>query len=307
MINLAELNILTEEIDIEDIDKPENEESEDETPVNIERVELPDSVKIYLQQIGRFPLLTKKEEIELGERIKKYGCLKSKEKLVISNLRLAVHIAKKYVGRGLPLLDLIQEGNIGLMTAAEKFDYKKGHKFSTYATCWVAQSITRAISNQSRTIRLPVHAIETISKIKKTNLELTLKLGRKPTIEEIAQKLKIPIVKIAELVKSAQNTISLETPIKAKKDDSLLVVDSLADESLSIEEQAALNLTSEQLMKKMEKLLPKEKDVLYLRFGLKEEEKTLDQIGKKLGVSRERIRQIESRAIKKLKAANNWR
>lgn len=262
-----------------------------------------DAVKIYLQQIGRIPLLNTEQEVEVAREIKENHCQISKEKLVNANLRLVVSIAKKYIGRGLSFLDLIQEGNMGLIKAAEKFDYAKGYKFSTYATWWIQQAITRGIADKSRTIRLPVHMIETISKIKKVTHDLTNELNRKPTKEEIAEKLEISLSKLRAVMKSAQATISLETPLN-KKEDSTRIGDFLIDTNLSSPDTKVIqeNLFSE-IRKILSQLSQKERDVLIMRFGLDDDgnKKTLEEIGSRYGVSRERIRQIENRAISKLK------
>lgn len=262
-----------------------------------------DAVKIYLQQIGRIPLLNTEQEIEVAKRIREDNCTESKEKLVNANLRLVVSIAKKYIGRGLSFLDLIQEGNMGLIKAAEKFDYTKGYKFSTYATWWIQQAITRGIADKSRTIRLPVHMIETISKIKKATHDLTNELNRKPTKEEIAERLEISLSKLRAVMKSAQSTISLETPLN-KKEDSTRIGDFLIDNNLSSPDTKVIqeNLFVE-IRKILSQLSQKERDVLIMRFGLDDDgnKKTLEEIGTRYGVSRERIRQIENRAISKLK------
>lgn len=262
-----------------------------------------DAVKIYLQQIGRIPLLKSEEEVKVAKKIKEDACAKSKEKLVNANLRLVVSIAKKYIGRGLSFLDLIQEGNMGLIKAAEKFDYEKGYKFSTYATWWIQQAITRGIADKSRTIRLPVHMIETIGKIRKVTYDLTNELNRKPTKEEIAERLEISVSKLRAVMKSAQSTISLETPLN-KKEDTTRIGDFLIDNSSSSPDNKVIqeNLFSE-IRKILGQLSPKEKDVLIMRFGLDDDgqKKTLEEIGSRYGVSRERIRQIENRAISKLK------
>ncbi len=262
-----------------------------------------DSVKIYLQQIGRIPLLSSDEELEIAKAIKLYDDINAKEKLVNANLRLVVSIAKKYIGRGLSFLDLIQEGNMGLMRAAEKFDYEKGYKFSTYATWWIQQAITRGIADKSRTIRLPVHMIETIGKIKKATRDLTTELNRKPTKEEIAKRLEISLSKLRAILKSAQSTISLETPLN-KKEDTTRIGDFLIDNSTISPDKKVIqeNLFNE-IRRILNQLSKKERDVLIMRFGLDDDgnKKTLEEIGSRYGVSRERIRQIENRAISKLK------
>lgn len=262
-----------------------------------------DSVKIYLQQIGKIPLLSTDEEIEVARLIQETDSKFAKEKLVNANLRLVVSIAKKYIGRGLSFLDLIQEGNMGLMRAAEKFDYTKGYKFSTYATWWIQQAITRGIADKSRTIRLPVHMIETIGRIKKITRDLTTELDRKPSIEEIAEHLDIPLPKLRAVMKSAQATISLETPVNQKEDTTRIgdfIIDSA---SLSPDSKVSQENLFVEIRKILDNLSPKERDVLIMRFGLDDDgnKKTLEEIGSRYGVSRERIRQIENRAISKLK------
>ena len=261
-----------------------------------------DSVKIYLRQIGRIPLLTPDEEYETAKGVFE-GSLEAKQKLINSNLRLVVSIAKKYTNRGLSFLDLIQEGNMGLMRAAEKFDYAKGYKFSTYATWWIQQAITRGIADKSRTIRLPVHMIETISRVRKATTDLSNELNRIPLKEEIAQRLGVSISKLTSILKTTQTVVSLETPLN-QKDESSTVSDLLIDES-SIAPDT--KVTQDNLFCEMrgilDQLSSKEKDVLIMRFGLDDDgkKKTLEEIGSRYGVSRERIRQIENRAISKLK------
>ncbi|HSA07089.1 MAG TPA: sigma-70 family RNA polymerase sigma factor [Candidatus Gastranaerophilales bacterium] len=285
--------------DIDSMDITDEEPSHRE----VETSSSDDAVKIYLQQIGRVPLLSSKEEVEVAKEIKENNNQKAKEKLVNANLRLVVSIAKKYIGRGLSFLDLIQEGNMGLIKAAEKFDYAKGYKFSTYATWWIQQAITRGIADKSRTIRLPVHMIETLGKIKKATYDLTNELNRKPSKEEIAEKLEISVSKLRAVMKSAQSTISLETPLN-KKEEATRIGDFLIDNSSSSPDNKVIqeNLFSE-IRKILGQLSPKEKDVLIMRFGLDDDgnKKTLEEIGSRYGVSRERIRQIENRAISKLK------
>lgn len=262
-----------------------------------------DSVKIYLQQIGKIPLLTPEQELELAKKIKATACSDSINKLINANLRLVVSIAKKYIGRGLSFLDLIQEGNLGLMKAAERFDYSKGYKFSTYATWWVQQSITRAIADKSRMIRLPVHMIEMLSKIKKTTVDLTAETGVVPTREDIAQRLGISVSKLSLLVKSAQDTISIESPTTTK-DENAKLGDLIVDESTLSPD---LKVTNDNLLNDVRRMLDqlsqKERDVLIMRYGLDDDgvKKTLEEIGARYNVSRERIRQIENRAISKLK------
>lgn len=262
-----------------------------------------DSVKMYLQQIGKIPLLSYDEEMAVAREIKEKNSQKAKETLISSNLRLVVSIAKKYIGRGLSFLDLIQEGNMGLMKAAEKFDYTKGYKFSTYATWWIQQSITRGIADKSRMIRLPVHMIETLGKIKRASIELSTELNRVPTKEEIAAKINMPLSKLSALMKSAQSTISIETPAN-QKDDSSKIADFIVDEShLTPDTKVTQENLLDDVHKMLNQLNQKEKDVLIMRYGLDDngQKKTLDEIGTRYGVSRERIRQIETRAISKLK------
>lgn len=282
----------------------EEDEEEDRTvPVDKKITMADDSVKIYLQKIGRIPLLTTDEEIEVAKLIKKHNSKPAKEKLVNANLRLVVSIAKKYVGRGLSFLDLIQEGNLGLMRAAEKFDYGKGYKFSTYATWWIQQAITRGIADKSRTIRLPVHMIETLSRIKKVTRDLTLQFGRKPTKEEIADALEISVSKLSAVIKSAQGTISLETPTNQKEDNAKIGDFIIDSSSITPDSHVTQENLFGEIRKVLDQLSVKERDVLIMRFGLDDDgnKKTLEEIGSRYGVSRERIRQIENRAISKLK------
>ncbi len=278
-------------------------EVDNKVKVDYKSVIADDSVKIYLQQIGKIPLLSYEEEMAVAKEIKENNSTKAKETLVSSNLRLVVSIAKKYIGRGLSFLDLIQEGNMGLMKAAEKFDYTKGYKFSTYATWWIQQSITRGIADKSRMIRLPVHMIETLGKIKRATIELSTELNRMPTKEEIAAKINMPASKLSALMKSAQSTISIETPAN-QKDDSSKIADFIVDEShLTPDTKVTQENLLDDVHKMLNQLNQKEKDVLIMRFGLDDngQKKTLDEIGTRYGVSRERIRQIETRAISKLK------
>lgn len=286
-------------------ENPEDEilEVDKQVKVDYKSVIADDSVKIYLQQIGKIPLLSYEEEMAVAKEIKENNSTKAKETLVSSNLRLVVSIAKKYIGRGLSFLDLIQEGNMGLMKTAEKFDYTKGYKFSTYATWWIQQSITRGIADKSRMIRLPVHMIETLGKIKRATIELSTELNRMPTKEEIAAKINMPLSKLSALMKSAQSTISIETPAN-QKDDSSKIADFIVDEShLTPDTKVTQENLLDDVHKMLNQLNQKEKDVLIMRFGLDDngQKKTLDEIGTRYGVSRERIRQIETRAISKLK------
>ncbi len=262
-----------------------------------------DSVKIYLQQIGKIKLLSSEEELEVAKEIKEQNSDSAKKILVNANLRLVVSIAKKYIGRGLSFLDLIQEGNMGLMRAAEKFDYTKGYKFSTYATWWIQQAITRAIADKSRLIRLPVHMIETLSKIKKISLDLTLENGTPPSKEEIAYKIGMPLQKLTALIESAQGTISIESPAN-QKDENAKLSDFIVDEStLSPDTKVTQDNLFCDIKKMLNHLSEKERNVLIMRYGLDDngEKKTLEEIGSYYGVSRERIRQIENRAMSKLK------
>ncbi len=262
-----------------------------------------DSVKIYLQQIGKIKLLTTEEELKIAKKIKEQNSEEAKKILVNANLRLVVSIAKKYIGRGLSFLDLIQEGNMGLMRAAEKFDYSKGYKFSTYATWWIQQAITRAIADKSRLIRLPVHMIETLSKIKKISMDLTIESGAAPTKEEIAYKIGMPVAKLTALIESAQGTISMESPAN-QKDENTKLSDFIVDEStLSPDTKVTQDNLFCDIKKMLNHLSEKERNVLIMRYGLDDngEKKTLEEIGTYYGVSRERIRQIENRAMSKLK------
>ncbi len=262
-----------------------------------------DSVKIYLQQIGKIKLLNNDEEVEVAKKIKEENSEQAKKILVNANLRLVVSIAKKYIGRGLSFLDLIQEGNMGLMRAAEKFDYSKGYKFSTYATWWIQQAITRAIADKSRLIRLPVHMIETLSKIKKISMDLTIENGAAPTKEEIAYKIGMPVSKLTQLIESAQGTISMESPAN-QKDETTKLSDFIIDETtLSPDTKVTQDSLFSDIKKMLNHLSEKERNVLIMRYGLDDngEKKTLEEIGTYYGVSRERIRQIENRAMSKLK------
>ena len=314
------LGILTDEISDENIDFKKlqelesNEEAEDGEDV-LKSVEDPkvqesllsvnsdDSVKIYLRQIGKIPLLSANEELDLAKKIQEEHDAFSKDVLVNANLRLVVSIAKKYIGRGLSFLDLIQEGNVGLIKAAGRFDYKKGYKFSTYATWWIQQSITRAIADKARIIRLPIHMIDSISKIRRTTIELTTELGRTPTKQEIAYRLGLPVSKLTSIIKSAQSTVSMDTPATSD-DDSSKIADFIVDNStITPDGKVSQENLLEDTRKILNQLSQKERDVLILRYGLDNNgmKKTLDEIGSQYGVSRERIRQIETRAISKLK------
>ena len=257
-----------------------------------------DPVKVYLKEIGHVPLLTAEEEIELAVKISNNDEA-AKSRLAEANLRLVVSIAKRYVGRGMQFLDLIQEGNLGLIKAVDKFDHTKGFKFSTYATWWIRQAITRAIADQARTIRIPVHMVETINKVKKTNSQLLHKIGRDPSAEEIAQELDMPVDKVREILRVAQEPVSLETPI-GEEDDSHLG-DFIPDDDIPAPaEAAAFTLLKEQLIEVLDTLTEREEKVLRLRFGLDDgRARTLEEVGKEFQVTRERIRQIEAKALRK--------
>lgn len=259
-----------------------------------------DPVKVYLKEIGRVPLLTPEEEIELAIRIGNDD-QQAKQRLAEANLRLVVSIAKRYVGRGMQFLDLIQEGNLGLIKAVDKFDYTKGFKFSTYATWWIRQAITRAIADQARTIRIPVHMVETINKVKKTNSQLLHKNGRDPTAEEIAEVLNMPVEKVREIQRVSQEPVSLETPIGEEEDSHL--GDFIPDnDALAPADAASMMLLKEQLNEVLKTLTLREAKVLSLRFGLEDgHPRTLEEVGSEFGVTRERIRQIEAKALRKLR------
>ena len=289
-----------EEPDIEDLEEVEDIKIEDIDTMNFDGINIDDPVRMYLREIGKIPLLTFEEELELAREVLE-GSEEAKQKLAESNLRLVVSIAKKYVGRGMLFLDLIQEGNMGLIKAVEKFDYKKGYKFSTYATWWIRQAITRAIADQARTIRIPVHMVETINKLIRTSRHLLQQLGREPTPEEIANEMEISVEKVMEIQKIAQDPVSLETPI-GEEDDSHLG-DFIQDEdSPAPQDSAAYTLLKEQLEEVMNTLTPREAKVLKLRFGLEDgRARTLEEVGREFMVTRERIRQIEAKALRKLR------
>jgi len=259
-----------------------------------------DPVRMYLKEIGRVPLLTAQQEIELAKRMEK-GDVAAQKELAEANLRLVVSIAKRYVGRGMMFLDLIQEGNLGLIKAVEKFDYNKGYKFSTYATWWIRQAITRAIADQARTIRIPVHMVETINKLVRVSRALLQEYGREPTAEEIAEKMEVPVERVREIMKIAQEPVSLETPIGEEEDSHL--GDFIEDhEAQAPADVASFTLLKEQLTEVLSTLTPREKDVLKLRFGLEDgKARTLEEVGKNFHVTRERIRQIEAKALRKLR------
>ena len=285
----------------EDLKEVENlkldEVTQDDT---FEGINVDDPVRMYLREIGRIKLLTYDQELDLAKRILD-GDEDAKQELAEANLRLVVSIAKKYVGRGMLFLDLIQEGNMGLIKAVEKFDYTKGFKFSTYATWWIRQAITRAIADQARTIRIPVHMVETINKLIRTSRHLLQQLGREPTPEEIAEEMEIPVEKVMEIQKIAQDPVSLETPI-GEEDDSHLGDFIPDDDSPAPQDSAAYTLLKEQLEEVMNTLTPREAKVLKLRFGLEDgKARTLEEVGKEFQVTRERIRQIEAKALRKLR------
>jgi len=286
-----------------DMDIPPLDEDVEEVDLDIsipEGISIDDPVRMYLKEIGKVPLLSPEEEIDLANRIKKNDS-EAKKKLTEANLRLVVSIAKRYVGRGMLFLDLIQEGNLGLIKAVEKFDYTKGFKFSTYATWWIRQAITRAIADQARTIRIPVHMVETINKLIRVSRQLLQQLGRDPIPEEIAVEMGMSEDKVREIMKIAQEPVSLETPIGEEEDSHL--GDFIPDEDAPAPaESAAFTLLKEQLMEVLDTLTPREEKVLKLRFGLEDgRARTLEEVGKEFNVTRERIRQIEAKALRKLR------
>ena len=283
--------------DDENLDDP----SEDETEIAVpDGVSIEDPVRMYLKEIGKVPLLSADEEIKLAQRMEE-GDEAAKKKLAEANLRLVVSIAKRYVGRGMLFLDLIQEGNLGLIKAVEKFDYRKGYKFSTYATWWIRQAITRAIADQARTIRIPVHMVETINKLIRVSRQLLQELGREPSPEEIAEEMDIPVERVREILKISQEPVSLETPIGQEEDSHL--GDFIQDENVPVPaDAAAFTLLKEQLDEVLGTLTEREQKVLRLRFGLDDSRaRTLEEVGKEFNVTRERIRQIEAKALRKLR------
>lgn len=263
-------------------------------------ISLADPIRMYLKEIGKIPLLSTEEEIELAKRMEK-GDEEARKKLAEANLRLVVSIAKRYAGRGMQFLDLIQEGNLGLIKAVEKFDYRKGYKFSTYATWWIRQAITRAIADQARTIRIPVHMVETINRLIRTSRQMVQELGREPTPEELAKKLDMPVERVREIKKISQDPVSLETPIGEEEDSHL--GDFIQDDNVMVPaDQATFTLLHEQLMESLETLTEREQQVLRLRFGLDDgRPRTLEEVGRVFHVTRERIRQIEAKALRKLR------
>lgn len=279
----------------------ETEVVEEDLDLSIpEGIAIDDPVRMYLKEIGKVPLLSSEEEIEYAERIEQ-GDQYAKKKLAEANLRLVVSIAKRYVGRGMLFLDLIQEGNLGLIKAVEKFDYRKGFKFSTYATWWIRQAITRAIADQARTIRIPVHMVETINKLIRVQRQLLQELGRDPLPEELSKHMDMPVDKVREILKIAQEPVSLETPIGEEEDSHLgdFIPD---DDAPAPAEAAAFTMLKEQLINVLDTLTPREEKVLRLRFGLDDgRARTLEEVGKEFNVTRERIRQIEAKALRKLR------
>ncbi len=304
--NVDVLNITDEDDDV--VDEDLLLDTDVEPDVDVEQIDLnvtdgvsiEDPVRMYLKEIGKVPLLSAEEETELAQRMEQ-GDEEAKKKLAEANLRLVVSIAKRYVGRGMLFLDLIQEGNLGLIKAVEKFDYSKGYKFSTYATWWIRQAITRAIADQARTIRIPVHMVETINKLVRVQRQLLQELGREATPEEIAEKMDIPVERVREIQKISQEPVSLETPIGEEEDSHL--GDFLPDENVPVpDEAAAFTMLKEQLIEVLGTLTDREQRVLKLRFGLEDgKARTLEEVGKEFKVTRERIRQIEAKALRKLR------
>jgi len=297
--NIENIDVIEE--DFEDIPYIEGAEEEEDVDISIpEGISIDDPVRMYLKEIGKVPLLSSDEEIELAKRMEQ-GDEEAKRRLAEANLRLVVSIAKRYVGRGMLFLDLIQEGNLGLIKAVEKFDFRKGFKFSTYATWWIRQAITRAIADQARTIRIPVHMVETINKLIRVSRQLLQELGRDPTPEEIAKEMGMSEDKVRDIIKISQEPVSLETPIGEEEDSHLgdFIPD---DDAPAPAESAAFTLLKEQLIDVLDTLTPREEKVLRLRFGLDDgRARTLEEVGREFNVTRERIRQIEAKALRKLR------
>ena len=309
---LSDIDLDTEQMDKvyeflegQGIDIMGNIDAEEEVEKDIdlslpEGINIDDPVRMYLKEIGKVPLLSAEEETELAKRMEE-GDEQAKKKLAEANLRLVVSIAKRYVGRGMLFLDLIQEGNLGLIKAVEKFDYRKGYKFSTYATWWIRQAITRAIADQARTIRIPVHMVETINKLIRVSRQLLQELGREPSPEEIAEEMNMPVERVREILKISQEPVSLETPIGEEEDSHL--GDFIKDDNVPVPaDAAAFTLLKEQLEEVLGTLTEREQKVLTLRFGLEDgRARTLEEVGKEFNVTRERIRQIEAKALRKLR------
>ena len=304
--NLDEIS--DEGINFEKLDQDDEDSCEVEEPKNEEdvyTVKADDSVNLYIQQICKYKLLSFEEEQELSKQILESHSMEARQKLINANLRLVISIARKYIGKGLSFLDMIQEGNMGLIKATEKFDYRKGYKFSTYATWWIQQAITRAIADKARIIRLPIHLIESLSKIKKTTADLSIELGRMPTRQELAAHLGISVEKINEIIKSAQATISIDAPSGLKPTDSNNeIIDFIIDEkNIAPDTMVSQGSLLDEMTDLLNQLSPRERDVIIMRYGFDDygNKKTLEEIGTQYGVSRERVRQIETRAISKLK------
>ena len=298
--NSADDLMLDDDMDIDGLDDEEEVEL-DKIDLSVpEGVSIEDPVRMYLKEIGKVPLLSAEEEIELAKKMEQ-GDENAKKRLAEANLRLVVSIAKRYVGRGMLFLDLIQEGNLGLIKAVGKFDYRKGYKFSTYATWWIRQAITRAIADQARTIRIPVHMVETINKLIRVSRQLLQELGREPTPEEIAEEMDMPVDRVREILKISQEPVSLETPIGEEEDSHL--GDFIQDDNVPVPaDAAAFTLLKEQLVEVLGTLTEREQKVLRLRFGLDDgRARTLEEVGKEFNVTRERIRQIEAKALRKLR------
>ena len=298
--NSADDLMLDDDMDIDGLDDEEEVEL-DKIDLSVpEGVSIEDPVRMYLKEIGKVPLLSAEEEIELAKKMEQ-GDENAKKRLAEANLRLVVSIAKRYVGRGMLFLDLIQEGNLGLIKAVEKFDYRKGYKFSTYATWWIRQAITRAIADQARTIRIPVHMVETINKLIRVSRQLLQELGREPTPEEIAEEMDMPVDRVREILKISQEPVSLETPIGEEEDSHL--GDFIQDDNVPVPaDAAAFTLLKEQLEEVLGTLTEREQKVLTLRFGLEDgRARTLEEVGREFNVTRERIRQIEAKALRKLR------